>query len=63
MSRRPMKPGDRHTAAKCAEAIVEGRLVLVIEAVDREAVAEALADLLLAALAREQGVTLRAEAG
>jgi hypothetical protein len=46
----------RGTAAKCDEAIVDGRLELVIEDVDREAVADALADLLLTALAREQDV-------
>jgi hypothetical protein len=43
----------RGTAAKCDEAIVDGRLELVIEDVDREPVAEALAELLLGALARE----------
>jgi hypothetical protein len=56
-------PARERAAAKPAEAIVEGRLVLVIEDADREEVAEALADLLLARLALEQGVTFRAEAG
>lgn len=46
-----------------AESIVEGRLVLRIRDEEREQIAEVLADLLLAALAREEGVTLRAEAG
>jgi hypothetical protein len=39
-----------------AEPLVEGRLVLTIHDADREAVAEALADLLLLALEHEQGV-------
>jgi hypothetical protein len=57
-------PAGRRTAAPCDEAIVDGRLVLPpIQDENREAIADALADLLLAALAREQGVTLRAEAG
>jgi hypothetical protein len=56
-------PARERAAAKPAEAIVEGRLELVIEDVDREAVAEALADLLLAMLALEQSVTFRAEVG
>ncbi len=45
---------SRRTAVTAeTEAIVEGRLELVIEDADREAVAECLADLLLAALERE----------
>ncbi len=46
-----MTPG--RTAATREDAIVEGHLALAIREADREAVAEALADLLLAALARE----------
>jgi hypothetical protein len=53
----------RRPAAMSEEPLVEGRLVLAIHDEDREAIADALADLLLAALAREQGVTHRAEAG
>jgi hypothetical protein len=47
-------------AATCEDAFVEGRPELTIEEVDREAVAAALADLLLAALAREDAAELDA---
>jgi hypothetical protein len=45
---------SRRTAVKVEEPLVEGRLVLAILDEDREAIADALADmLLLAALERE----------
>jgi hypothetical protein len=46
-------PARGRTAAKCEDAVVDGRLELVIQDENHEAVGDALAGLLLAVLERE----------